>query len=161
MKKIVSMIFSISLAFLCVFSLNNVAFSAESTSNDEVMVVNAKSDFKTVYKNVVDFIKGKNLTIFAEFDHAANAEKVDMQLRPTTVIVFGNPSVGTKLMLESQSVGLELPLKVLLIENADGTTQIVYQKLSKLFAPLGLSGENQIVKNMENLLSGLAKAAVQ
>lgn len=64
--------------------------------------------------------------IFAKIDHKAAAEEVGMTLQPTTVVVFGNPAVGTWLMQEAQTVGLDLPLKVLVWEDANGKTRLAY-----------------------------------
>jgi CubicO group peptidase (beta-lactamase class C family)/uncharacterized protein (DUF302 family) len=77
--------------------------------------------------------------VFATFDHAANAEGVGEKLRPTTVIVFGNPKVGTKLMLDEQSIGLDLPLRVLVWQDEIGRTWIGYPDLDMLAARYGIN----------------------
>ena len=62
-------------------------------------------------------LKAQKVPVFAEFDHDDNARKADMTLRPTHVLVFGNPKVGTKLMQAGQSAGLDLPLRVTVWED--------------------------------------------
>jgi uncharacterized protein (DUF302 family) len=71
-------------------------------------------------------VQAKGLTVFARIDHAAGAATVGMPLRPTTVLIFGNPKGGTPLMQASQLVGLELPLKVLVWQDAGGKTWLSY-----------------------------------
>ena len=71
-------------------------------------------------------IKQKNLTHFATIDHAANAKNVDMDLKPETVVLFGNPRAGTKLMECNPSIGMDLPLKMLFTTNYEGETTISY-----------------------------------
>ena len=70
--------------------------------------------------------KSHGLTIFARVDHAGGAAQVSMPLRPTEVLFFGNPKGGTPLMQDHQTAGLDLPLKALAWEDAEGHTQIAY-----------------------------------
>lgn len=76
--------------------------------------------------------------LFATFDHAANAAGVGDTLRPTTVMVFGNPKVGTKLMQQDQAVGLDLPLRLLVWQDAIGRTWIGYPRLDRLAGQYGI-----------------------
>ncbi|WP_186455022.1 serine hydrolase [Nitrospirillum amazonense] len=76
--------------------------------------------------------------VFATFDHAANAEGVSEKLRPTTVIVFGNPKMGTKLMQKQQSLGIELPLRVLVWQDEMGRTWIGHPDLDALVTRYGV-----------------------
>jgi uncharacterized protein (DUF302 family) len=66
----------------------------------------------------------KQLTLFARIDHAAGAAEVGMALRPTTVVIFGNARGGTPLMQAQQTIGLDLPLKMLVWEDGDGACRI-------------------------------------
>ncbi len=71
-------------------------------------------------------LQDKGMTIFARVDHAAGAASVNLSLRPTTVLVFGNPKGGTPLMLVAQKIGLELPLKILVWEDESGKAWLSY-----------------------------------
>src|SRR6516225_8378556 len=71
-------------------------------------------------------VKAKGLTVFAHVDHAAGAAAVGMQLRPTDLLIFGNAKGGTPLMQSVQSVGVDLPLKMLVWQDADGATWVSY-----------------------------------
>ena len=77
----------------------------------------------------------ENIAVFTEVDHAAAAKKVGLELRPTVVLIVGNPKAGTALMQENQSVAIELPLKILVFENEKGETMVIYQQI----APIGKS----------------------
>ena len=70
--------------------------------------------------------KQRGLTVFARIDHAAGAAKVGKTLRPTEVLIFGNPQGGTPLMECAQSVGIDLPLKALVWEDAQGQVWLGY-----------------------------------
>ncbi len=74
----------------------------------------------------VEVAEEAGLNIFARVDHAAGAAEVDMDLPPTEVIIFGNPRGGTPFMQCAQSVGIDLPLKALVWEDADGQTWLGY-----------------------------------
>jgi len=74
-------------------------------------------------------IREKGLTVFARIDHADGAAQAGLSLRPTELIVFGNAKGGTPLMQAGQEVGIDLPLKALVYEDADGKAWLVYNEL--------------------------------
>jgi uncharacterized protein (DUF302 family) len=73
-------------------------------------------------------VRARGMTLFARIDHAAGAAAAGLELRPTTVVIFGDARVGTKLMQATQSVGIELPLKVLVWEDAIDQTWLSYDE---------------------------------
>lgn len=103
-------------------------------------------------------IKALNIPIFAKFDHARNAEEVQLSLRPTQVIVFGSPAVGTKLMQENQSIAIDLPLKIAVWEDAKGCVWVAFPQMEKVSSKY--SGLNKtIIDNMQKLLEQLTRKA--
>lgn len=96
--------------------------------------------------------------VFATVDHAANAQRADLQLRPTTVITFGNPKVGTKLMDKTQAIGLDLPLRMLVWEDARGRTWVGYSNLDTLAARYGIEDSTTIAA-MSMFMDGVARRA--
>jgi uncharacterized protein (DUF302 family) len=77
-------------------------------------------------KRLRSSIQSAGMTVFAVFDHAAAAREVGLSLRPTTVITFGNPTAGTKLMQVNQVAGIDLPLKILVWEDQAGTANLTH-----------------------------------
>ncbi|MDQ1741517.1 MAG: hypothetical protein QOE53_3169, partial [Pseudonocardiales bacterium] len=73
-------------------------------------------------------IRAKGMTVFARIDHAAGATEVGLTLAPTELIIFGNARGGTPLMQSVQTVGIDLPLKALVWEDADGNTWLSYNE---------------------------------
>jgi len=71
-------------------------------------------------------VKAKGLTVFARVDHAAGAKAVGMELRPTDLLIFGNAKGGTPLMQQAQTIGIDLPLKALVWQDAQGATWLSY-----------------------------------
>jgi len=71
-------------------------------------------------------LQAKGVTLFALVDHSGEAEKAGMKMRPTKLLIFGSPKAGTPLMLASPSVAIDLPLKILIAEDADGKVWVSY-----------------------------------
>ena len=71
-------------------------------------------------------VTDRNMTILARIDHAAAAAEVDMELRPTAILIFGNPRAGTPLMQMAQTMGIDLPLKALVWQDENGRTWLAY-----------------------------------
>lgn len=71
-------------------------------------------------------LKSKGVTLFAVVDHSGEAEKVGLKMPPTKLVIFGNPKGGTPLMLASPSAAIDLPLKILVAEDAQGKAWISY-----------------------------------
>src|SRR5258707_3922922 len=77
-------------------------------------------------------VKTRGMTIFARVDHAAGAADAGLSLRPTELLIFGNAKAGTPLMQAAQSIGIDLPLKALVCQDASGDTWISYNEPSWL-----------------------------
>jgi uncharacterized protein (DUF302 family) len=86
-------------------------------------------------------IKAKGMTVFARIDHATGAAQVGLPLRPTAVLIFGNAKGGTPLMQANQTVGIDLPLKALVFEDAAGKVWLSYNEPSWLAKRHGLGAE--------------------
>ena len=71
-------------------------------------------------------LRSKGVTLFALIDHSGEAEKVGMKMPPTKLLIFGNPKAGTPLMLAVPSSALDLPLKILVWQDAEGKTWVSY-----------------------------------
>jgi uncharacterized protein (DUF302 family) len=95
-------------------------------------------------------------TIFATIDQAAAAADVGLTLRPTTLIVFGNPRGGTPLMNAFPIVGLELPLKVLVWEE-NGNANLAYVPMSEIVARYGLTGMDARVTAIDRAVDALTE----
>ena len=74
----------------------------------------------------------KGINLFAVIDHGGEAEKAGMRMRPTKLVIFGNPKAGTPLMLASPGIAIDLPLKILIWEGADGVVRVSYNSPSYL-----------------------------
>jgi len=82
-------------------------------------------------------VEAAGARIFARIDHAAGAASAGMALRPTTVLIFGNPKIGTPMMQAAQSMGLDLPMKVAAWQDGEGRTRLIYRDIRAVAAEHG------------------------
>ncbi len=101
----------------------------------------------------------EGMTVFARIDHAAGAKAVGMALRPTELVIFGNARGGTPLMQASQTAGIDLPLKALAWEDADGKVWLSYNEPAWLAHRHGESSVAAVTDRLAAALAALAKAA--
>jgi uncharacterized protein (DUF302 family) len=87
---------------------------------------------------LVSAVTSRGLSVFARIDHAAGAAQVSMELRPTQLLIFGSPVGGTPLMRDRQTAGIDLPLKALAWQDADGAVWLTYNDPRWLAARHGL-----------------------
>ena len=101
----------------------------------------------------------KGIEVFAHIDHAAGAREVGLPLRPTQVLIFGNPKAGTPLMQSRQTVGLDLPLRVLAWEDEEGKAWLTYRRVADLARQHGVTDRDVAVQALDDGLGALARAA--
>lgn len=106
---------------------------------------------------LVGKIIGGGGTVFAIIDQAAAARGAGLNLRPTTLVVFGNPKAGTAIMEAFPSAGLDLPLKLLLWEDDDGV-KVAFSPMAEVLAARGVTGCEAAIAGMNRVLEGLAAA---
>ena len=99
------------------------------------------------------------MTVFIRINHAEGAQKVGKDLRPTEVIIFGNPKVGTPLMQCSQSTAIDLPQKALIWEDEKGQVWLSYNDPNYLANRHGISGCSDVIEKIQTALSNFAAAA--
>jgi len=101
-----------------------------------------------------------NLKIILELDHQANAASVDLELLPTKIIMFGNPKLGTPLMQNAQTTGLDLPQKMLVYQTEDGTVKVSYNDPLYLQERHGIDGNEAILQKISGALDKLSDVAI-
>ncbi|HZW64658.1 MAG TPA: DUF302 domain-containing protein [Hanamia sp.] len=127
---------------------------------EQLITIASYKPFKTTIERVVSLIKKEKLTIFAQIDHAAEAARNGLSLRPTMLILFGNPQMGTVLMQDQQGVGIDLPAKILVWEAVTGKTWMSYNLMGSLKAKHQLGEEsNGTLRKIEKVVSGICKEA--
>ena len=103
-----------------------VLLGCENKKGTFLNTIESQNDHAASVAKLESLIKTQGLTHFSTIDHQANAKGVNMNLKPETVVVFGNPKMGTVLMECNPSMGLDLPLRMLFTTNYEGITTITY-----------------------------------
>ena len=104
-------------------------------------------------------IQARGLNVFARIDHAVGASEVGLMLRPTELVIFGNTRGGTPLMQLAQTVGIDLPLKALVWQDAAGKTWLSYNEPSWIAQRHGIADAEPIVSKMADLLNAISRKA--
>jgi uncharacterized protein (DUF302 family) len=104
-------------------------------------------------------IRAQGMTVFARIDHAAGAAEAGLTLPPTELIIFGNARGGTPLMQSVQTVGIDLPLKALVWEDAGGKTWLSYNEPSWVAQRHSVANAEQVVSKMAAALSAISRKA--
>ena len=136
-----------------------LAASALAHAADGLVAVKSPYTAAVTMTRFEDAAKPRGLTIFARIDHAAGAAKIGKTLRPTEVLIFGNPQGGTPLMECAQTAGIDLPLKALVWQDAAAQVWMGYNDPAYLAQRHG-APQCAVAENLREALSGLAEAAV-
>ena len=105
-------------------------------------------------ERVVNSLKEKGFTIFADVDHQANALSVDLEMPASRTIIFGNPMAGTKLMQADIAMSLDLPLRLAIVDNG-GETQLIHQTTEDYTSSYQLEN-HPVLEKVEGLFAKLA-----
>ena len=140
--------------------VGSLVFASLLSAQDDGMVrVRSTRDFSRTIGALDSAITAANLRIFSRVDHASNARGVGLELRPTTVFIFGNPQVGTRLMHCEQTTAIDLPLKVLVWQDSTSAVWVGYEAPAKLSERHKVKGCQDVVDRFAAALAALTAAA--
>ena len=148
-------------AILLILSLSLVAYTAHSDTQNGIVTLKSNHGVKETIDRLEDALSSKGMTIFTRVDHSAGAVKAGISLRPTVLLVFGNPKVGTPLMLCSQTMALDLPQKALAYEDSDGQVWLSYNDPAYLAKRHSISGCDEALSKVTGALAKFSAAAVK
>jgi uncharacterized protein (DUF302 family) len=145
-------------AVSCVLALAAAPVAAQSGN-----LVSKKSahDVARTVERLETAIKSRGAAIVAKVDHAAAAKANGLELRPTIVVLFGNPKLGTPLMQSAQTAGLDLPMKVLVWQDAAGAVHLGYFAPAALGASHGIKDRDEVLKTMTGALGAITDEAAK
>jgi uncharacterized protein (DUF302 family) len=142
---LVSLFFFVSLAF----------------ADNGLISIKSSHDVQRTADRLENTLRGKGMTVFIRINHAEGAQKVGKKLRPTELLIFGNPKVGTPLIQCSQSVAIDLPQKALIWEDEAGHVWLSYNDPRYLAMRHGITECVNVIKKIEKALSNFAHAATR
>jgi uncharacterized protein (DUF302 family) len=136
-----------------------LSISAPTLALDGLIEVKSSMSVKNLMSKLEDSVKKEGHTIFARIDHAAGASAIGKRLRPTELLIFGNPQAGTALMECAQSAGIDLPMKVLVWEDSTGQVYAGYNDPAYLAKRHDVA-KCPVVEAMTKALAKVVSAAV-
>ena len=142
------------LIFTILFLFVSLAFA-----DNGLISIKSSHNVKETGDRLENTLKVKGMTVFIRINHAKGAQKVGKKLRPTELIIFGNPKVGTPLMLNSQTAAIDLPQKALIWEDEAGQVWFSYNDPKYIAKRHNITGCAEVLKKIENALGNFAKTA--
>jgi len=142
-----------TLIFFIIFT-NTTSFAL-----DGLVKIKSNHSVKQTTTNLVNILEKKGMTIFSIIDHKKGAKKAGIELRPTTVVIFGNPKVGTPLMLCEQSVAIDLPQKVLIYKDESSNVWFTYNNPNYIKQRHQIKECTKVLTKISHALANFAKAA--
>jgi uncharacterized protein (DUF302 family) len=124
-----------------------------------LVTIACNSSVRDTANRLAELIEANGLRVFARIDHAGNAAEVGMELRPTELLIFGNPQGGTPLMQDCQTAGLDLPFRALVWEDERSRIWLTYNDPAWLAERHGLSSVSDPV--IETIKRGMAKMSAE
>ena len=144
-----------SFAFVTVLS----ALPALAAAGDLIRKDSVHSVSETVNR-LAAAVEGAGAKVFARVDHAAGAASIGSELRPVEMLMFGNPKLGTPVMAMNPAAGLDLPMRVVVYETADGKVTLAYHDPKALTAHEGVAGDAPVLGKIAGALGKLTDKAV-
>ena len=146
----------LSVLVLCVMS--SVAF-ADGHSKKGLISVKSNHSVKVTLDRLEAVLKKKGITIVTRWSHDAGAKKVGIPLRPTELLLFGNPKLGSHMFTSDQTAGIDLPMKALAWEDEKGQVWLSYNDPQYIADRHGIKNRPEIVKKMTGALGKLTGKA--
>jgi uncharacterized protein (DUF302 family) len=134
--------------------------ASPDTAPDHVISLQSPHDAATTIDRLEAALEEAGIAVMGRVDHAANAEGADLDLPPTSLLIFGNPRLGTPLMQSERTIGLDLPLKALAWEDAEGRVWLSYTDPAALAARYGIDDRSEVFDRMTGALNTFTGRAV-
>lgn len=145
---------------IIVAALSAMLFWLPAAAQDNGLIITASAHGVGATLDRLEALFGsRGIGVAARVDHAAAARRADLELRPTQVLIFGNPQLGTPLMQSNPTIGIDLPLKVLAWRDADGKVWVAYNDPAFLRDRHAITDRDDGFGRMAGALKGLVTAA--
>ena len=137
-----------------------VSPEAKVFTGDRITTKTSTRSFEDTYNTLKTILENNpNITIVAEVNHQENAENVGLELRPTRLVIFGNPNLGTPLMQNKVSTAIDLPQKMLVWEDEDGTVKVSYNSPGFLKSRHGIEENDMVLETIRTALDNISNMA--
>lgn len=147
-----------AVSFLLFYLISTQLFAEQS---DGVIRIKSMHSVTATVDKLESELKNKGMTIFKRVSHSDGAAKVGLELRPTELLMFGNPKVGTPLMQCQQLAALDLPQKALVYEDETGQVWLAYNDPEYIAARHNISGCDDVIHKISSALANFSRAATR
>jgi uncharacterized protein (DUF302 family) len=137
-----------------------LVLSAETATASDLITKPSAHSVSVTIDRLVSAVETAGAKVFARVDHASGATLIGSDLRPTEMLMFGNPKLGTPALQLSQSAGLDLPLRVVAYQDATGQVFLAYHAPAKLSDTHAIPADAEVLKKMTGALDKLTNKAV-
>lgn len=131
------------------------------TENNGLTTISSPYNVTETINRLEKVIQDKGLTLFTRIDHSANAQQAGAELKPTQLLIFGNPTVGTPLMQCSATTAIDLPQKILVWQNDNNQTQITYNMPAYLQQRHSINGCDEVLEKVSGVLKNITEQAIK
>lgn len=146
---------------ICCFIVLSFFLAVDASAQSGIAKLESEFGVKQTADRLEKTLREAGMTVFARIDHANNAASVDMELRPTELLIFGNPKIGTKLMQCQQTVALDLPQKALVWEDEQGKVWLGFNAPQFLTERHGVDQCEEVIEKIQNALTRFAESATK
>lgn len=137
-----------------------IALGGSASAQSPLLIAKTSAnDLPATVAKLEAAIAKRGAAVVAKVDHAAAAKAAGMELRPAVLVIFGNPKLGTPLMQASPTAGLDLPMRVLIWQAADGTVKIGYWAPAVVAQQHAIAGRDDVLKTMTGALDAITGEA--
>lgn len=151
----------LAVSIFSLLAIGAVAVGRPAKNENGLVQIKSAYSVDTTAQRLADSIEVKGLKLFSRIDHAAGAQSVNQSLRPTRLLIFGNPKVGTPLMQCDRKVAIDLPQKALIWEDDTGQVWVGYNSPRYLQARHNLKDCGPLLDKIETVLHSLTTSAAQ
>lgn len=148
--------------FITLLTVLMVTGLSTATMAQDNGIIKKKSahSVKVTLDRLEKILKEKDIGVAVRWNHSAKGKAVGMELRDTEILIFGNPKMGTPLMISNQEIGLDLPLKALAYKDASGQVWLAYNDPSYLKSRHGITDKDPVFEKMTGALNAMTDKAV-
>ena len=139
--------------------LGSLFIVTSASAEDGLITKKSNYSVKETLDRLTDALGKKGIKVMARVDHTANAKSVNLTLRPTEVLIFGNPKLGTPLMSSKQTAGIDLPMKALAWQDEKGQVWLTYNDPKYLTGRHGIGDQDKVKTKMTGALDKLTSEA--
>lgn len=138
---------------------SSISTGALASDTSGLVIKQSGHNVATTIDRLEKIVSAKGITVIARVNHGAAANKAGIELRPTELLIFGNPNLGSPLMMQNQKIGIDLPMKVLAWEDEEGRTWIAYNQPDYFLRRHGVK-QDEIQNKMTGALDKLTAKAI-